>query len=91
VQDRPRPEAAPWIRQGRAALALVEEPGLATCATLGSGMCKWPIGDPGAEGFTFCGRPSHDGRPYCQGHVGLAYRRAPGGEAAISRLVARYL
>ena len=34
----------------------VEEPGTATVLTLGAHMCKWPIGDPSTDDFTFCGR-----------------------------------
>ncbi|MEM7329557.1 MAG: GcrA family cell cycle regulator [Pseudomonadota bacterium] len=30
--------------------------------------CKWPIGEPGKAGFHFCGKPSVDGSPYCEGH-----------------------
>ena len=38
-------------------LRLVDEaPGLATVLTLGAHMCKWPIGDPALDSFTFCGR-----------------------------------
>lgn len=37
-------------------------------------MCKWPIGDPGAEGFHFCGHRSFNGLPYCEYHSRLAYQ-----------------
>lgn len=30
-------------------------------------QCKWPIGDPLTEGFSFCGCPQHTG-PYCYKH-----------------------
>ena len=36
--------------------------------------CKWPIGDPGQEGFHFCGHDSLEGLPYCQYHSGIAYQ-----------------
>ena len=39
-----------------------EAPGAATCLTLGAHMCKWPIGDPAQDGFTFCGRRQGDRR-----------------------------
>lgn len=48
--------------------------GLATVASLGRHMCKWPIGDPTADSFTFCGRRSGDGAPYCVEHARLAYQ-----------------
>lgn len=38
-----------------------EAPGSATILTLGEHMCKWPIGDPAADGFTYCGRRQDDG------------------------------
>ncbi|MBN9319059.1 MAG: hypothetical protein BGN86_12140 [Caulobacterales bacterium 68-7] len=48
----------------------VEEPGL-----VGGGMglsahvCRWPIGDPKAEGFSFCGRPAVG--VYCRAHAAV--------------------
>jgi GcrA cell cycle regulator len=37
-------------------------------------MCKWPIGDPGADGFHFCGHRNFNGLPYCEYHARLAYQ-----------------
>ena len=37
-------------------------------------MCKWPIGDPGAEGFHFCGHHNFNSLPYCEYHARLAYQ-----------------
>lgn len=37
-------------------------------------MCKWPIGDPGTEGFHFCGHRSFNSLPYCEYHSRLAYQ-----------------
>ena len=37
-------------------------------------MCKWPIGDPREEDFTFCGRNSDGGTPYCPTHAAMAYQ-----------------
>ena len=50
-----------------------EQPGSATVLTLGAHMCKWPIGDPSSDGFTFCGRRSSEG-PYCGEHARVAYQ-----------------
>lgn len=50
-----------------------EKPGTATTLTLGAHMCKWPIGDPELETFTFCGRRAEDG-PYCYEHETIAYQ-----------------
>ncbi|MGH6991998.1 MAG: GcrA family cell cycle regulator, partial [Caulobacteraceae bacterium] len=52
----------------------VEEPGSATVLTLGAHMCKWPIGDPSSDSFTFCGRRAADEGPYCVEHARLAYQ-----------------
>ncbi|TPL40660.1 GcrA family cell cycle regulator [Mesorhizobium sp. B2-4-6] len=46
--------------------------------------CRWPHGDPLAEGFGFCGNDSAETGPYCRYHARLAFepasqrRRAPG-------------
>lgn len=50
-----------------------EASGVATIFTLGTHMCKWPIGDPAEDGFTFCGRRQSDG-PYCIEHARVAYQ-----------------
>lgn len=36
-------------------------------------MCKWPLGDPGAESFRYCGHRNKGGTPYCEAHGRLAY------------------
>lgn len=86
-----REGAVPWVSRPNRLFAITEEPGLATCVTLGSHMCKWPIGDPDESGFSFCGRPSDGERPYCQGHARLAYKGSVGTPTDMARLYARYL
>ncbi|MCA6287277.1 GcrA family cell cycle regulator [Phenylobacterium sp.] len=54
---------------------LDETPGAATVLTLGAHMCKWPIGDPSSDDFTFCGRRASVG-PYCVEHARVAYQPA---------------
>ena len=74
----------------------VEAPGSATVLTLGASMCKWPIGDPSSDGFTFCGGRAVQG-PYCQTHAQVAYQpatpkrtgRSP--EAELARSLRRYI
>jgi GcrA cell cycle regulator len=39
--------------------------------------CRWPIGEPGAEGFAFCGAAPFKRYPYCVGHCLIAYRPEP--------------
>ena len=37
--------------------------------------CAWPIGEPGENGFHFCGQPTASLRkPYCAEHCETAYR-----------------
>ncbi len=72
-----------------------EAPGTATVLTLGSRMCKWPIGDPSSDDFTFCGRRADDGTPYCVEHGRLAYQPSQKKKVQIasnlSRSLRRYL
>lgn len=73
----------------------VEQPGTATVLTLGSKMCKWPIGDPSSDTFSFCGRRADDGTPYCVEHARVAYqpsqKKKVGSGADLSRNLRRYL
>jgi hypothetical protein len=39
--------------------------------------CCWPIGEPGAKTFRFCGDPAAFGKSYCQTHDDSAHGRAP--------------
>lgn len=56
------------------ALPVAEEPGLVRdMARLTSHVCRWPIGDPKAEDFSFCGQPA-PGRRYCAAHASLGVR-----------------
>jgi GcrA cell cycle regulator len=71
-----------------------EAPGTATVLTLGAHMCKWPIGDPSMDNFTFCGRGAGDG-PYCHEHSQVAYQPAQAkkrsGAAELARSLRRYI
>jgi GcrA cell cycle regulator len=80
---RPAPVASPVIRRAEpvstpAQMPVVlreETPGSATVLTLGAHMCKWPIGDPSSDSFTFCGRRTGgDEGPYCREHSRVAYQ-----------------
>ncbi|MBV8094030.1 MAG: GcrA cell cycle regulator [Acetobacteraceae bacterium] len=44
-------------------------------ARTGKTPCCWPIGEPGTPGFRFCDALAVTGRPYCQQHCAVAYRR----------------
>jgi GcrA cell cycle regulator len=39
--------------------------------------CRWPISNPGAADFWFCGNEPVKGLPYCAGHARIAYQPAP--------------
>jgi GcrA cell cycle regulator len=43
---------------------------------LAEGKCRWPMSDPGAKDFCFCGNDAVGGLSYCVGHARLAYRSA---------------
>jgi GcrA cell cycle regulator len=45
---------------------------------LTAGQCRWPINDPGAPDFCFCGSARVEGLPYCVGHVRRAYKLTAG-------------
>ena len=72
-----------------------EAPGMATVLTLGAHMCKWPIGDPSLDTFTFCGRRSDEVGPYCHEHAQVAYQPAQAKKkssaAELARSLRRYI
>src|SRR6201991_4158071 len=72
-----------------------EAPGTATVLTLGAHMCKWPIGDPALDNFTFCGRRSEENGPYCHEHATVAYQPAQAKKkssaAELARSLRRYI
>ena len=45
-----------------------------TLLELSQGKCRWPISNPGAQDFCFCGNEPVKGLPYCPGHARIAYR-----------------
>ncbi|MGB8819225.1 MAG: GcrA family cell cycle regulator [Rhizobiaceae bacterium] len=52
------------------------EPKRIKLVELSERTCKWPLGDPMAQDFAFCGHESGDAGPYCQFHAKLAYQPA---------------
>lgn len=77
---RPAPPPRPDRRTGpppsralSSRAAAPEGPGeVASVERLGRHDCRWPIGDPRAVGFSFCGRRAACG-PYCPAHRAVAY------------------
>lgn len=45
-----------------------------TVSSIGGSQCKWPIGDPAAEDFHFCGQPTSQQKPYCAYHSQVAFQ-----------------
>ncbi len=81
--ERPRLPMAPKIsmRSHVPPPPIVEEDPLtfddgshATALTINDRMCRWPIGDPSADEFHFCGRAPKGGSPYCEAHARKAYQ-----------------
>ena len=60
---RPAGRRRPHAPAPPAPAPFVEQPGSATVLTLGAHMCKWPIGDPSTDDFTFCGRRAGERAP----------------------------
>lgn len=93
-----RAEAPHAHQQAPTPLPVVrEEPGSATVLTLGAHMCKWPIGDPSTDAFSFCGRRTSQEGPYCVEHARVAYQpqqKKPGkrsDESELARSLRRYI
>ena len=96
-QRKPRPVRAPALRRPKPPAA--REPA-GPCAApqapelvgevprlemLRRGHCRWPIGDPRSESFTFCGRCAA-APPYCADHRVAAYLpKATPGRARAAR------
>ncbi len=45
-----------------------------TLLELMPGKCRWPVGDPCAADFAYCGNDAVTGFSYCAGHARMAYR-----------------
>lgn len=70
-----------------------ELPGSATVLTIGRNQCRWPIGDPQDDGFTFCG--AHADGTYCAEHHPRAHQAIPANRPQtgneLQRSLRRYL
>jgi GcrA cell cycle regulator len=71
----PRPAAAPATPAPPpvAATAPVLRSFPAARPRIGARSCCWPLGEPGTQGFRFCGGDPMAGKPYCAEHAALAY------------------
>jgi GcrA cell cycle regulator len=57
-----------------AQLTTVESARPCSLFELAHGTCRWPVDNPDAADFAFCGNESVAGFPYCAGHARMAYR-----------------
>lgn len=48
-----------------------------TVVTVNDRMCRWPIGDPKAGDFHFCGHAPKVGSCYCEAHTQRAHQPGP--------------
>jgi len=55
----------------------VKNPKLIPLLDLESDQCKWPVKEVNRK-HLFCGLPSAEGKPYCNGHCSLAYESRKG-------------
>jgi GcrA cell cycle regulator len=62
----------------------IDESNRCSLLELGENKCRWPISNPGAEDFCFCGNASPERQPYCPPHSRLAYR--PNSRQRIARV-----
>jgi GcrA cell cycle regulator len=88
LRARTRPRRAPGFSQRRllqvvyastaaaGAEQTIDSAKRCSLLELAEGKCRWPISDPGAQDFCFCGNDAVGGLSYCVGHARLAYRSA---------------
>ena len=67
-----RPPSPP-VSEALAGPAPVPDQGRTTLLSVRRCECRWPYGDPKAEGFSLCGRPVARGA-FCGPHAAVAYR-----------------
>lgn len=66
IRIKSRPLPAQLVVQGSVSLLALE-----------SNSCRYPCGDPRAEGFGFCGCARIEGSPYCAEHHLLTHSERP--------------
>ncbi len=73
---KPSPRPAPKPEPAPEPIRLVEMPTGERCSILmlNERTCRWPIGDPGTEEFSFCGGPPREKGPYCEYHSRIAFQ-----------------
>ena len=64
---------APYIPDGAAA-DVIDSTQRCSLIDIAQGKCRWPLNDPDAADFAFCGNDAVAGFSYCAGHARMAYR-----------------
>jgi GcrA cell cycle regulator len=83
AHPKPAPRPTPQVL-----VASIDLPGLVDrLEDLGAHACHFPVGDPQAADFAFCGRLRSQG-PYCEDHRQIAYQ--PGGPKPVLGLIRRF-
>jgi GcrA cell cycle regulator len=67
-------EAPSVAAEAAAEAAPIESAQRCSLLDIAQGKCHWPIGDPQAADFAFCGNEAITGFSYCVGHARMAYR-----------------
>jgi GcrA cell cycle regulator len=62
--------------KGAAASITSDAAGKVRLVDLDSHTCRWPLGDPRDEDFSFCGKKVRSGQTYCDEHAMMAYVKA---------------
>ncbi len=66
---------APGIAEGTGTQSeVIDSTQRCSLLELTQNTCRWPVSDPGAADFSFCGNDAHTGFPYCAAHARMAYR-----------------
>jgi GcrA cell cycle regulator len=73
IQQRTSP-LAPTTQQLPFAPPAVDNGPRRSLLELAQGHCRWPLSEPGAADFGFCGKEQVEGLSYCAAHARMAYR-----------------
>ena len=73
IQQRTSPLAL-TTRQLPLAQPVVDSGPRRSLLELAQGHCRWPLSEPGAADFGFCGKEQVEGLSYCAAHARMAYR-----------------
>jgi GcrA cell cycle regulator len=66
--------APPGVADEAAEAAPIDSAQRCSLLEIAQDKCHWPIGDPHAADFAFCGNAAVTGFSYCAGHARMAYR-----------------